>query len=85
MSDPAKYESWRSGNDPWLNVICRDGAFYYAVPEKIRNRGPWAGSKRGLVSQLKPWNRCVLDMQGYVVIRCHQMDFEPEAPSASKV
>ncbi len=78
MGNPEKYECWRSANDQWLNVICCDGTFDHAVPEKIRHRGPWMGSKRGLLSRLKSWNRHVLEMKGYVVIRCHQMDFEPE-------
>jgi hypothetical protein len=78
---PDKYESWRSGNDKWLNVICYDGTFDHAVPQKIRHRGPWMGSKRGLVSRLKSWNRHALEMTGYVIIRCHQMDFQPEDPN----
>lgn len=80
MGSPEKSESWRSGNDPWLNVICYDGTFDHAVPEKVRNRGPWAGSNRGLVSRLKSWNRSALEMKGYVIIYCHQMDFTPEIP-----
>jgi hypothetical protein len=78
MGDPEKYESWRSSNDKWLNVICYDGTFDHAVPDKIRRRGPWMGSKRGLVSRLKPWNRHVLEARGYVVLYTHQMDFSPE-------
>ena len=77
MNDSGKYESWRSRADGWLNVICRDGCFE-RLPEEIRHRGPWMGGRRGPISQLKSWNRHVLDMEGYVVIPCHQMDFEPE-------
>jgi hypothetical protein len=79
MSNPEKYEAWRSHSNRWLNVICYEGTFDHAVPDKIRHRGPWTGCQRGLVSRLKSWNRNVLELQGYVVIHVHQMDFAPEA------
>lgn len=81
MDESGKYESWRSHRDKWLNVICMDGAFDKVVPEKIRHRGPWTGIKRGPVGRLKSWNRSVLELRGYVILYCHQMDFEPEEPN----
>jgi hypothetical protein len=80
MSKPEKYESWRSAADPWLNIVCYDETFDHAVPQKLRRRGPWMGSKRGPVSRLKSWNRSKLELEGYFVLYCHQADFKPEAP-----
>ena len=80
MNDSGKYECWRSHTDKWLNVICRDDAFDKTVPAEIRHRGPWTGAGRGLISRLKSWNRHALEMDGFVLIRCHQMDFQPEQP-----
>jgi len=79
--DQQKYESWRSTQDPWLNVMCYDGTFDKAVPDKIRHRGPWAGSKPGLLSRLKSWNRHALEMKSCVINYVHQMDFQPEDPN----
>jgi hypothetical protein len=80
MSKPAQYESWRSANDPWLHIVCYDETFDRVVPDKLRRRGPWTGSKRGPVSRLKSWNQSKLELEGYFINYCHQADFQPEAP-----
>lgn len=44
---------------------------FEALPQIIRQLGPWAGSYEGEVMELKPAYRALLAEQGFVVIYAH--------------
>jgi hypothetical protein len=66
------YKVWRSRSDAELHLICGDGsAAFEALPARIRNLGPWHGSKEGEVKDLRLPYRIMLSEQNFVVIHCH--------------
>jgi hypothetical protein len=72
-----RYKCWRSGADKNLHLICRCGGFDQ-LPDRIRQLGPWSGSKEGEVERLRPDYRALLAEQGFVVVHRHPYQFEPE-------
>ena len=61
------YEAVRSVNDKSLHVIFKEDGFE-ALPERIRQLGPWQGLSGGAVASLKPHYRLQLAEQGFVVV-----------------
>ena len=37
---PMRYQTFRSGSDVHVFVLCYDGSFYERVPEDVRKQGP---------------------------------------------
>jgi hypothetical protein len=73
-----RYKCWRSGADKDLHLICREGEFD-GLPDRIRQLGPWVGSREGDIERLRPHYRALLAEQGFVVVHQHPYEFEPEA------
>ena len=61
------YEAVRSVSDKSLHVIFNQDGFE-ALPDRIRQLGPWEGLAGGAVACLKPHYRLQLAEQGFVVV-----------------
>jgi hypothetical protein len=49
-----RYRCWRSNKDKELHLLCREGAdAFEALPNLVRNLGPWTGSKEGNIDRLR--------------------------------
>jgi hypothetical protein len=67
-----RYKVWRSRSDNELHLICGEGSdSFEALPVRIRNLGPWAGSKEGGAKDLRLPFRLMLAEQGFAVVHCH--------------
>jgi hypothetical protein len=62
-----RYEAVRSVNDKSLHVLFNDDAFS-ALPDRIRQLGPWQGLTGGAIASLKAHYRLQLAEQGFVLI-----------------
>lgn len=62
-----RYEAVRSNTDKSLHVFFHDGTFD-ALPDRIRQLGPWQALSGGDMSSLKPHYRLQLAEQGFVVV-----------------
>jgi hypothetical protein len=71
-----RYQTLRPVSDNHVFVVCRDGSFYERV---VRKRGPWQGQHRGEVEKLKPEYRLALAQDGYMLVKCEEAVFKPEA------
>jgi hypothetical protein len=75
-----RYKAWRSNKDGELFLLCREGAgAFNALPNLVRNLGPWTGSKEGEVDGLRLPYRTLLVEQGFVILYCHVSKLELEA------
>jgi len=75
-----RYKVWRSNGDKDLHVICSEGSdAFEALPVRIRNLGPWAGSREGETKDLRLPFRVLLAEQGFVVVHCHVSKLQLEA------
>ena len=70
-----RYKCWlANGNedrgDPngQLHVLCHDGEAFEKLPARIRQLGPWTGSREGEIANLKAHHRMLLAEQGFVVL-----------------
>jgi hypothetical protein len=64
-----RYKAWRSRSDAALHLICADGSdAFEALPMRIRNLGPWSGSKEGAITDLRLPYRLLLAEQGFVIV-----------------
>ncbi len=72
-----RYKAWRSGTDTHLHLLCHEGAFD-DLPHRVRQLGPWTGSKEGVVKRLKAQYRAQLADQGFVIVHRHAKDLELE-------
>jgi hypothetical protein len=72
-----RYKAWRSGTDTHLHLVCREGEFD-GLPHRVRQLGPWTGSKEGEIKQLKPQYRAQLVEQGFVIVHQHVKELELE-------
>jgi hypothetical protein len=72
-----RYEIVRSVNDKSLHVILNDGAFD-ALPDRIRQLGPWQGLTGGEFASLKLHYRLQLAEQGFVLVYQHLATFAAE-------
>jgi hypothetical protein len=67
-----RYKAWRSRSDNELHLICGEGSdAFEALPVRIRNLGPWAGSKEGDIEALRLPYRILLAEQRFVIVHCH--------------
>ncbi len=79
MSNADLYEVYRSQRDHKdLHVIHYAERFYEDVPDEIRHKGPWWGTARGNVADLKLPYRVALERDGYAIIVESMITFEPE-------
>jgi hypothetical protein len=62
-----RYEVVRSVHDKNLHVIFVEGAFD-ALPDRIRQLGPWQGRSGGETHTLKPHLRIHLAQQSFAVV-----------------
>jgi hypothetical protein len=67
---------WRSV-EPRLHLLCLEDGFD-ALPDKIRQLGPWMGTHEGNVDQLKLHYRLLMTEQQFVVIYQAADIFSPE-------
>jgi hypothetical protein len=82
-----RYRVWRSRKDTHLHLLCaEDDAAFDALPNAIRNLGPWTGGAEGEVDRLPLAYRLMLTEQGFVVIYAHVPKLEQRhtRPSPSK-
>jgi ribosomal protein S27AE len=91
-----RYKVWRSRSDNELHLIFTlrtrraypsgegEDAFE-ALPVRIRNLGPWAGSKEGDIDGLRLPYRVLLAEQGFVVVHCHVSKLRLEAKGSAPV
>lgn len=74
-----RYECIRSAKRRLTFVIHRAGEDgFYAMPEEIRNLGPWTDIRRGEIAMLKPEYRLQLARDGYVLLEGVGWDWKPE-------
>jgi hypothetical protein len=59
-----RYKCWRSV-EPRLHLLCLEDGFD-ALPDKIRQLGPWMGTHEGNVDQLKLHYRLLMTEQQFV-------------------
>ena len=64
-----QYKCWRSWPTVELHLICHEAGFD-SLPDKVRQLGPWTGSREGDLQDLKPHYRRLLAEQGFVIICC---------------
>jgi hypothetical protein len=69
-----RYEVVRSVNDKSLHVIFNEGGFD-ALPQRIRQLGPWQGLTGGDIASLKLHYRLQVADQGFVLVYQHLADF----------
>jgi hypothetical protein len=74
-----QYQTFRSVSDAHVFVLCHDDKFYERVPNDVRKLGPWQGNRSGDVDKLKPEYRLALAREGYMLVRCEEAVFKPEA------
>jgi hypothetical protein len=55
----------------------RGGAFD-ALPDRIRQLGPWVGSREGDLANLRPHYRAMMEEQGFAIIYSKPSEFTPE-------
>ena len=79
LDEPMRYEAVRSVNDKSLHVIFHDDAFS-ALPDRIRQLGPWQGLSGGDINSLRAHYRLQLAEQGFVLVYQHLATFTPEPP-----
>ena len=72
-----RYEVVRSTNDKSLHVIFDAGTFD-ALPQRIRQLGPWQGLTGGETRSLKLHYRMQLAEQGFAVVHQHLANFAAE-------
>jgi hypothetical protein len=51
-----RFKVGRSWPEVELHLVCREGAFD-GLPDRIRQLGPWTGSREGEIQNLKPHYR----------------------------
>jgi hypothetical protein len=72
-----QYKCWRSWPTVELHLICNAFGFD-DLPHKVRTLGPWTGSHKGDLQNLKPHYRRLLAEQGFVIIWSKPSAFSPE-------
>jgi hypothetical protein len=77
--EPASYQFMRSQADVHTFVVCYADKFYADVPYHVRRKGPWNGTGRGDVVNLRPDLRLALARDRYVVVTCPEAVLRPEA------
>lgn len=77
-SEHERYEVTRTQQDKETHVISREGRFYEDVPTEIRRQGPWWGTARGRIADLKLPYRAALARDGYVVVIESMITFRAE-------
>jgi hypothetical protein len=81
-----RYKAWRSRSDAELHVICGEGSeAFEALPVRIRNLGPWTGSKEGETKDLRLPYRLLIAEQGFVVVHCHVSKLTLEAREERRI
>ena len=70
-----RYEIHRCLPDSQLHLVVNDATFYSALPDRVRNLGPWKTIGRGETSRLRLHYRLMLSTQGFVLI--YQRDLTP--------
>ncbi len=63
-----------------LFVLCGKGTFE-ELPREVRQLGPWAGAREGDVTRTQ--YRTLLAEQGFVLIYCSAVAFDPEVIRAT--
>jgi hypothetical protein len=69
-----RYEVVRAVHDKNLHIIFVEGAFD-ALPDRIRQLGPWHGLGGGETHTLKPHFRMQLAQQSFAVVYQHMAKF----------
>jgi hypothetical protein len=73
-----RFKSWRSNDDVGIHLIVHEGGDAFdALPDRIRQLGPWVGSREGDLAKLRPHYRALLQEQGFAIIYCKPSEFTP--------
>jgi hypothetical protein len=72
-----RFKAWRSNADAGIHLIVHEGGEAFdALPDRIRQLGPWVGSREGDLANLRPHYRA-LQEQGFAIIYRKPSEFTP--------
>jgi hypothetical protein len=74
-----RFKAWRSNADVGIHLIVHEGSGSFdALPDRIRQLGPWVGSREGDLANLRPHYRAMMEEQGFAIIYSKPSEFTPE-------